>query len=177
MNNFQQFKTLFFANVKRKTFEKHELIVPQNTTCKNVYYIEEGLARVYAVNDKGEDLTYWFSREDNPTGLMTSIQTQKPSLYGLQAMEKTIVLVLPVVELMKLKDSSLVHAKAFQDMLLAMTSYTSHRMISLQTQSAKERYEALIQSEPDLFQRVNLGHIASFLGITIQSLSRIRADK
>ena len=50
------------------------------------------------------------------------------------------------------------------------------KLLSIQFKTAKERYLALVEKHPDIFQRVNLGHIASYIGITQQSLSRIRSE-
>ena len=59
---------------------------------------------------------------------------------------------------------------------LRMLMELNNKMMDLQFKTAKERYLSLMEKHPDIFNRVNLGHIASYIGITIQSLSRIRSE-
>ncbi|BDD09104.1 hypothetical protein FUAX_15360 [Fulvitalea axinellae] len=76
-----------------------------------------------------------------------------------------------------LRNSSDWPSRIFEDFMCETAVLLADRTIEFQTLTAKERYDSLVARYPDIFQRAQLGHIATYLGITLQSLSRIRAQK
>lgn len=142
---------------------------------KNFYFMEKGIARSYCVIN-GKEATSWFSMEGD-------IVFSTNNFYGyvkgyeyemVQLLENSILYAIPVKELEKLYFSNIEIANwsriLHQDAFIA----NEKRLISRLYETAEERYIELLKTRPELFQRVNLGYIASYLGISQVTLSQLR---
>ncbi|PKV50392.1 CRP-like cAMP-binding protein [Aquimarina sp. MAR_2010_214] len=155
---------------------KKHILIKSGVVDKNYYFIEKGLTRSYCIID-GEEATTWFSKEGELAFSMLSCYENKPGFEYVDLLEDSIIYAIPVHKLNLLYEtnieianwSRIAHQKAFLDLEL--------RHIALATQSAKERYDTFTQEKSDLFKRVKLGYIASFLGVTQVTLSRLRAKQ
>ena len=134
------------------------------------------MTRSYCIiNDKEE--TTWFSKAGEITFSMLSCYKNQPGYEYVDLLEDSIIYSIPIEQLNALYKthidianwSRVVHQNAFLDLEL--------RHIALATQSARERYENFIKDKSDLLLRVKLGYIASFLGITQVTLSRLRSER
>ena len=142
---------------------------------KNFYFIEKGIARSYCViNDK--ELTSWFSTEGD-------IVFSTNNFYGnqqgyeyevVQLLENTVLYAVPIKDLEKLYQTNIEIANWSRILHQEAFIMNEKRLISRLYKSAEERYIELLQTRPDLFQRVNLGYIASFLGISQVTLCHLR---
>jgi CRP-like cAMP-binding protein len=164
-----------FKEKKEKIYKKGEVIVEQNSICRYLYYIIKGSTRTFHINENGDDSTHWFAFEEQFVTLFNSFTNKIPSLYGLEALEDLKVLRINKYDLDKYISESAENFQLYNNYVVSATKKISDRLISLQHDSAKVRYERLIKDEPKVFQRASLGQIASYLGITQQSLSRIRS--
>lgn len=174
----QELTRKFFCENKVNIYHKNELISPINSVHRNVYYIEKGIIRVYYINSKGEEITHWLSLENEVVSVLSSMFDKSISPYGIQALEDTTkVRVLPVEKFIEQKETQPEVASIFEKMLISSAIQIANRLVAIQTQTAKERYNDLVKEKPEIFQRVNLGHLASYLGMTPQSLSRIRGQQ
>ena len=160
---------------KKVEFQKGSVIINMNERCENLYFIERGLLRGYYF-DEGKEITNWFAEESEFATSFYSFIANKPSSEIIQALEDC--------ELIELSHSSLqkLYTK-FQETerigrIITENYYIKleERILSLQFKTAKERYQKLFTSRPSLLQRASLGQIASYLGITQETLSRIRAE-
>lgn len=145
-------------------------------TCKTVYFIKKGIARIYYFKD-GIDITESFAFENNIIARIESLFTGKPSLKAIQVLEDSELIAINATRLIKLYDVYPEIERLFRKIFEAAYVETVNRIESIQFHTAEERYKALLQQAPDLLKRVPLKYIASYLGITQQSLSRIRAAK
>ncbi len=153
---------------------KGYILIKSGVVERNYYFIEKGITRSYCFVD-GKESTSWFSKEGDITFSMLSSYENKPGYEYVDLLENCILYAIPVQELNALYErnieianwSRLVHQKAFLDLEL--------RHISLATQSAEERLQSFIQEKGDLYKRINLGYVASYLGMTQVTLSRLRA--
>jgi len=152
-------------------------ILQQGKTCKKLFYIEKGLARSYYYNEKGKDVTVWFFSDNNIMVSVESFFQQKPSLYHMELLEDSTLYYISNQKLQQLFDKY--HCIERFGRLLAIQLLTDvvEKLNAIQFQTAKERYNFLIKKYPDIAFRAPLGHIASYLGITQETLSRIRAGK
>lgn len=157
-----------------KRFRKHQYILQEGDVCTHDNFVIKGLARTYRVDDKGHEHILRFTPEDWWTGDLGSFLSDTPSLYNVDCLEDTEILRISRADLDTLFERVPKMNKYFR--LLYQRSIVSYtlRVTSTLTKSAAERYEEFIRQYPHIGQRVPNHQIASFLGITPQSLSRIR---
>jgi len=161
---------------KKVILSKGSDLIRINERCDNLYFIEKGLLRGYYFDD-GKEITNWFAQEHEFATCFYSFIACKPSFEILQCIEDC--------ELIELNYSSLQNLyKLFPETerigrVITENYYIKleERILSLQFKTAKERYLKLQSNKPSLLQRVSLGQIASYLGITQETLSRIRAEQ
>jgi len=154
--------------------KKNSDLQPIGHTCKTIYFINKGLARIYYYKD-GIDITESFSAEHNLVARAESLFTGKPSRKGIQVLEDAEIVAINAAALFKLYDRFPEVERLFRKIFEAAYVETVNRLESLQFHTAEERYKALLQEAPNILQRVPLKYIASYLGITQVSLSRIRS--
>ena len=155
------------------TIKKGENLQNFGQTCKTIYVIKSGVARIYYYKD-GVDITESFSFEGDIIARVESLFSRNPSQKAIQVLEDTEIVAINAVQLFKLYDTHPQIERLFRLIFEAGYVETVKRIESIQFHTAEERYQALLQ-KPNLLQRIPLKHIASFLGITQVSLSRIRA--
>lgn len=155
---------------------KNKDLQPIGHTCRTIYFIRKGLARIYYF--KGEtDITESFAFENQIVVRVESLFTGKPSRKGIQMLEDSEVIALNATLLFRLYDDFPEIERLFRKIFEAGYVETVNRIESLQFHTAEERYQDLLQSSADILKRVPLKYIASYLGITAVSLSRIRAQR
>jgi len=159
-----------------KTFRKNEEIQTIGATCKTIYFILSGIWRIYYLKD-GVEVTEYFAFPNDLIVRAESLFTQTPSRKAIQALEDSQVVAIPADPLFQLFDSHRDLERLFR--ILVQQSYvdTLHRLENIHFLTAEERYIKLMEEKPELIQHIPLKHIASFLGITQVSLSRIRGQK
>jgi len=160
---------------KKKSYLKGTQIIEQGKTCKYLYYIDKGLARSYYINEKGKDITVWFFSEDN---IMTGVESffqQKPSMYEIEFLEDSVVYQISYDDLNELFDKYHIIERFGRLLAIQLLTDMADKLNAMQFQSAKERYLFMIKKFPNISYRAPLGHIASYLGITQETLSRIRS--
>lgn len=156
------------------SLKKNEILQPFGHTCKTIYFIKSGIARIYYYKD-GTDITELFAFEGNIMARVESLFTGRPSQKAIQTLEDSEIIAINAVQLFKLYDSFPQIERLFR--LIFENAYvdTVNRIESIQFHSAEERYLTLMK-ETDIVKRIPLKHVASYLGITQVSLSRIRAS-
>lgn len=143
-------------------------------TCKCIYFIKKGALRVYYY--KGEtDITDSLDFEGTFVARVESLVTGQPSKKGIQAIEDCDLLMINADQLFALYDSYLEIERLFKQLFLKAFIGVLNRIESIQFHSAEVRYANFLKEYPDALRRVPLKYIASYLGITQVSLSRIRA--
>ncbi|MBB4805252.1 CRP-like cAMP-binding protein [Chryseobacterium defluvii] len=167
---------LLSHSVRRKKFQKKDLILPVENNSKNIYFIEEGIARVfYAQKDK--DITLYFLSENNIGLPVDSIFYNQICKFGIESLTETTVAVIPYSSWEKLAEHNAGLQKFSQKLMVNYIKNATDRIYNLKFQTPKERFETLLSEFPSIFLKAPLGHIASYLGITQETLSRLRAGK
>ena len=158
------------------SIKKNKDLQPIGHSCKTIYFINKGIARIYYFKD-GIDITESFSFESNIIARVESLFTGKPSRKAIQILEDAEVVAINSGQLFKLYDTFPEIERLFRKIFEAAYVDTVNRIEGIQFHSAEERYKALINEAPNILQRVPLKHVASYLGITQVSLSRIRGHR
>jgi len=159
-----------------ETHPKNTLLTRPESYSQKIYFIEKGLLRMFYYN-KEKDITQFFFEEGTFFGPVESIFYAKPVIYGSETLEETTVRTILYKDVNALAEK---HPR-FQQFMFIIAIDILHQFVtkleSLQFQTAEERYQTLLQTHPDILRRASLGHIASYLGITQQTLSVIRGKK
>jgi CRP-like cAMP-binding protein len=158
------------------TIKKNKDFQPIGHTCKTIYFINKGIARIYYFKD-GIDITENFYFENSIIARVESLFTGKPSRKAIQILEDAEIVGINANQLFKLYDSFPEIERLFRKIFESAYVETVHRIEGIQFHTAEERYKALLQEAPDILKRIPLKYVASYLGITQVSLSRIRGLK
>lgn len=160
--------------VNEVEYPKGHLLLKAEKIETKIYFIKQGIVRAYS-NTVEKEITFWFGKEgDTVVSLRSYIENQK-GYENIELLEDSQFYELNSISLQKLYNED-IHIANWGRKLIEMNFIiTEQRLIQQQFLTATERYEELIKNTPDLLQRVQLGHIASYLGISQVSLSRIRA--
>lgn len=141
---------------------------------KNIFFIKKGIVRAYTSVD-GKEITFWFGKEGATIVSLKGYVNDEPGYETMELMEDSVLYKLERKQLKALFLDDLHIAnwgRRYAEMELLATE---ERLISMLSAIASERYKELLEKEPDLLQRLPLGSIATYLGVTQASLSRIRA--
>ena len=140
-----------------------------------IYFIKKGIVRAYT-NTADNEITFWFGKEGDAVISMKNYVANQKGYEDVQLLEDCELYELKVQSLQELFDIDIFIANWGRRFAEQELIRTEERLISRQFRTAKERYTELLKNNPELIQRVQLGYIASYLGITQVSLSRIRAE-
>ena len=160
----------------RKHFRKHQYILQQGELSRFENFIVNGLTRTYEVDEKGQEHILQFGMEDWWIGDMYSFLSGKPSAFNIDCLEDTEVLRITKPNLELLYSEVPKMNQYFRLLLEKALIATNQRIIASLRKTAAERYLEFLEKYPRIDQRVSNHQIASFLGITPQSLSRVRRD-
>lgn len=166
----------FDLGLQQKEVKKGELFLKEGQRCDHLYCIVNGFVRVYYLDIDGNEITHWFCNNDSIiTSPFSFIKGEKNILF-FEALEDTQLILISAKQIENLIENLAELGEAFRHMNAEFAMILSRRIMSIHTETAEERYRKLLKEHPLLFQKAKLSHIASFLGITQQSLSRIRKN-
>jgi CRP-like cAMP-binding protein len=152
---------------------KGEFLVEEGRKCNRIAYISEGLFRIFIMKD-GTEVNTCFCKEHSITTSFNSFINQVPSTESIQALENSVVVTLTFRALEKLQRESATWQTVRRLLTEKECLRLSDRAGSLSFESALEKYENLLREQPEVIQRVSIQHIASYLGVSRETLSRIR---
>jgi CRP-like cAMP-binding protein len=155
-------------------FSKNEHLITEGKTCKHLYFLQQGAARGYYHLD-GKEITHWFAFENDFLTSFHSFITQQPSVENIQFLQGSIVW---AITKEKLEILCKTHHEVERILRMAYEKYyirLEERFVNAQFKTALERYELLFSQTPHILEKASLGHIASYLGISQETLSRIRS--
>jgi CRP-like cAMP-binding protein len=157
------------------SIQKNKDLQSIGQTCKTIYFVQEGTARIYYYKED-KDVTEYFAFANDLIIRAESLFTGNPSHKAIQAICDTTFIAIPANPLFQLFDQHRDVERLFRKIVESSYVDTINRLESLQFHSAEERYRSLIEESPAVIRDIPLKHIASYLGITQVSLSRIRAS-
>jgi CRP-like cAMP-binding protein len=159
--------------LKTKFIKKGEYFVTANQIADEIAFVQKGLFRIHYLVHNRESIRYFGSEGTFITSL-PSFTSRKPSLEYVQALEDSVILVLTYEDLQKMYTLSYKWERVVRILTEKTFNELQFRVYSLISQSAQERYESFFTQRPDLIQRIPQYLIANYLGISPETLSRIR---
>jgi CRP-like cAMP-binding protein len=166
----------FFAAWQQWTVPKDHLLLREHTVSDYIYFIEQGIVRIYyRKNDK--EVTEWIAMKEQFFLSITSFFRRIPSHLIIQTIQPSLVYGIHHDELMKLAQQYHDVERLLRKMVTLSLILSQERMQSIQFETAQQRYQKLLKYSPKIIQEVPLSYISSFLGITLETLSRIRSQK
>jgi CRP-like cAMP-binding protein len=167
-------KLIIGGLVNFKKLRKRQYLLQEGEVSKTENYVLKGCLRTYQINEKGQEHVMQFSVEDWWVGDMYSFLTETSSAYNIDCLEDCELLQFSKANLQKMYDLVPKTERYFR--ILVQNAYVAatQRLLSSISLPANERYAAFIDKYPEIEQRVPNHQIASYLGITPESLSRIR---
>jgi len=161
--------------VQFESFKKNELILKQGSIANKVWFITKGLVRKFYYKD-GKDITIWIHAENEMCTSMHSYFQKKSSQENIQAIEDTELISLSYDKSLELNKYPEFNSFS-QDLITKQFSCIDEFSKKFTLMSAAEKYNALSEIAPEIIKRAKLGYIASILGITQETLSRVRSKK
>lgn len=163
-------------DLTRETKKKGELFLEEGQRCHYFYYVLKGFVRTYYNDLEGNEVTHWFTAENSMITSPFSFFKKERNILYFEALEETDLLLISYDQLNKIIENNKSVGESIRHMYAEFAMILSRRVMSIHTQTAEDRYLQIMKQYPYLFQKAKLTHIASFLGITPQSLSRIRKN-
>jgi CRP-like cAMP-binding protein len=169
-------QTEILAAAKIIYAEKGTTLVREETYSEKTFYIAKGCARAYYLKD-GKDISDWFAFENEFISSIVSFFSGLPSPHSVEVLEDSILFELTRDRINALSDKHRDFERLTKIVVIKTMLRHQERIASIQFQKANQRYTSLIRMYPNITQRVSLTHIASYLGITLETLSRLRRVK
>jgi len=151
----------------------HTLLLKEGDICKKVYLIRQGAVRTWF--DSGEkEICFQFFFEGDVVYASESLRKGTPSPFNIETMEPSTLYWIETAGLDEIRQDAALYNQIL-DKIVERQEQFMHRFFTFLKDSPQQRYEALLKDQPEIIRRVPLQYIASYLGITQVSLSRIRA--
>lgn len=165
---------VFLNAWKQWTVPKDHFLVREQAIAEYIFFIEQGLARIY-YHKKGKEITEWLAPDRTFFLSITSFLQRIPGKLIIQTIEPALVHGIHYNDLHQLAANFHDVETLYRKMMSFSLILSQQRMESIQFETAEERYSKLVLQQPQLVLRVPLTYIASYLGVTLETLSRIRA--
>ena len=165
--------TKFF---KPKKIRKYQYLLNEGDVCKRIVFVNSGCLREYTIDNKGAEHIIQFAVADWWVSDLHSFITGLPATHNIDALQDSEVLLLDKSSRDKLLDACPKMERFFRMLLESNYVATHQRVEDSLSETAEERYLKFIKTYPRLFELIPQNQVASYLGITPQSLSRIRKE-
>ena len=153
---------------------KGEKLLQEGDVCKSMFYVEKGMVRQFYYKG-GRDVTEHFSYEGRIVICIESFLKQNPSRLMVEALEPSMVYGIPHDEFLALVESDKEMSRLYRQILEHALISSQEHADSQRFENASERYVRLLKSKPEIILRAPMVHVASFLQMTPETLSRVRS--
>ncbi|OQP53444.1 hypothetical protein A4H97_23655 [Niastella yeongjuensis] len=159
--------------LKSKILKRNDFILRAGEVCRHVYFVDEGLLRSFYLKD-GNEVCKWFMKENDVVFAVRSFLKQMPSLESIQALENCSLHYITYSELQDIY----IRFQEFNVQRGVLTEkyyiLSEERNDILLLPAPIERYKFLLNNYPELISRIQLKHLASFLGVSPRTLNRLK---
>jgi len=162
------------ASAIQRTLQRGELLLQEGQVCRHKIFVLTGILRNFATTADGSDHILQFSPENSWTLDVESYDRQTPAQFNIAAVERSELLLWSKADFDRLL-AEVPKLKMLAQELISRNIYTSrHRILSTLSATPEEKYDEFIRTQPQLLARLPLHMIASYLGISLKTLTRIR---
>ncbi len=161
------------ACFEEKVFAKNDHLLREGKVCRHLYFLKQGALRGY-YNADGKDITHWFAFENDFVTSFHSFITEQPAVEHIQFMEGSILYAISKEKLNNLFNQYQEIERLVRIVYEKYYIRLEERYVNAQFKTAAELYHNLLRQSSHIIERVPLGYISSYLGITQETLSRIR---
>jgi len=153
---------------------KKQVLVREKQFCSKIYLIQKGASRSFYLHN-GREVHTWFAFEGEVIGSLRNFNNQ-PSRESIVLVEDSVLIAFDIPGIKILMEQQIEVANFVNIAILEYASFLEDRLFDLHLKSASEKFNALLKHEAEIFQRIPLTYIASYLGISRETLSRLRAS-
>ncbi|MBQ9559911.1 MAG: Crp/Fnr family transcriptional regulator [Bacteroidaceae bacterium] len=155
-------------------FQRGDIVLPEGEICRAMYFVERGMVRQFYYKN-GKDVTEHFSFEGRIVFCIESFLKQEPSRLMVEALEPTMLYSIPYepwhISMLQNQEMEMLYRKILEHALISSQEHAD----SQRFENASERYARLLATKPEIILRAPMLHIASFLQMTPETLSRVRS--
>ena len=166
---------LFAGIIQEKSYQKGDVILKEGDICENLMYIEKGMLRQHYIKH-GKDMTEHIAYENGMVICIESYFCQKPTLLLVEALESCVLWNIPHDYIEDLADRNNEVSYLYRKIVEKSLILSQVKADLLRFESAKERYLKLMQLYPEIVKRASLTHVSSYLQMSLETLSRVRAN-
>lgn len=163
----------FLYLFKREEISAKTILLNEGEISKKAFYIEKGCLRMFFNND-GKDITFQFFFEGEGVSSIESFKTNQPSLFTIETLEPCVIHSISKKDFQSILDTSPIVRQQMEEHNFRRLIYYQKLFLSRIKDNPEKRYRELLENHPEILQRIPQHYIASYLGITSVSLSRIR---
>jgi len=167
----------FISKCKVFNFSKGKYLLNSGQVCQYLYFVRLGIGKVYYLKEDGKEIIDWISDEGNLLTSVSSFLTQTPSVHYVKLIEDSELIGISYTDLEGLFSKYHEMERLGRQLTIMALVQLQNRINSMQFETAKKRYENFLIQYPNCINRIALGDLASFLGMTQVTLSRVRALK
>lgn len=167
---YAQLKPLFISRKLRK----RQYLLQEGDVCRYQAFVEKGILRSFTVDEKGSERTLQFASEGWWMADLSSFLTDEPSIFNIEALEEVEVLLMDKLSWNQAMQTIPKLERYFRILMQNHLVATQKRLMQSLAEPAEERYKRFSKAYPSCMQRVPQHMIASYLGITRETLSRMR---
>lgn len=164
----------FYEALEVNRLDKRSYLLEAGKTARHLYFLAKGLARFFFINEEGQEITSDFYFAPGFIASFTSFVNQTPSQFTIQALMPVNALAISRNDLLDLYEKHPRLERMGRILTEQAYSEAEKHLLSLLNDAPKDRYLWLLQEYPQYVQHIPLQYLASYLGITPESLSRIR---
>lgn len=165
----------FKSIIHQKQFDKNEIFIREGETCDKVYFVVTGLCRHFFTDKDGNEVTAWFSEPGMMATDYKAFTERGRCVFTIQAQTETYCEYMYFADLQNMYDTSKNFERLGRLINQVYLNQLIERNTSMFTKSAKQRYDEFTSQKAHLFNTILLKHIASYLGMSLETLSRLRA--
>lgn len=157
-----------------KKARRKEMLLQPGDVCRHKMFVLSGLIRLYRTREDGSEHNMHFATENDWMTEPESLNHGTPTTYSIEALEDTEMLLWTKRDFMQLS-TAIPKLKLYSEGIIAQNlALTRERVFNTMSATIEERYEDFIRDYPDIFNRIPLHMVASYLGVSLKTLTRVR---